>query len=340
MKHIHTLCFVLLAGILAFICSCKNQPADKKASGKKQPEITEIASGLGDVYGLDFDKDGNLFAVGSDDRGAVLWKILPGGKKEIYARVKDPVDVLWLSGMSSHSKYLTQMAIDDKGNAWIASSLYGAGFIISADTRKMIKLYLNMDYSLVEDSEPDPYGVAWDGIQKRILLVTNGPADQYGIEQIHHIHSIHFNSLTNDYEGLYTGSNDSIYFTGNDGVKIPFMGRGLMTSEHFPVLFIGENCVYKVSDDGDFSKIGDKLEAESLWSGVSDQKGNMYLTANDKDYEPGKGNSEGCIYRLTPEGKYKILTKEIKEPLGIAINEGSIYISDRSKGRIVKMKLD
>ncbi len=298
-----------------------------------------VASDLGNVYGLDFDKNGNLFAVGSDDQGSVLWKIASDRGKELYVRIEDPVEALSVAGISVHSKYLSQVAIDETGNVWISSSQYGACFIITAKNKNVIKLYLNTEYSISLEDDDFPFGVTWDGIQKRILLVTNGPEDQYSTKNIHHIHAIHFNAATSDYDGLYKGSKESIYFTKNDGTIVPFMGRDLIKSKSSSLFFVGSNCVYKVKESGDFNSIGKKQETKSFWAGTMDEKDNLYLTANKKDYKIGTGNSRGYVYRLTPAGNYELLTTEIKEPLGIAINNGLLYITDRSKGAIVVMKL-
>jgi sugar lactone lactonase YvrE len=129
--------------LVSLMCGCISSPELGTDDGSiSEAEVGVFAFGLGKVYGLAFDEEGNLFATGTDGDKAVIWKINQDGEKVIFAEIKDQGDVLSDVGIACHSGHLANLAVDGFGNIWITSLQNGACFVVERD-KEYSKIYLN-----------------------------------------------------------------------------------------------------------------------------------------------------------------------------------------------------
>lgn len=304
----------------------------------KEKEINVFASGLGTVFGLAFDQEGNLFATGAYEQESVVWKISPDGKKEVFAVVKDKGDRLSDKGLATHSRHLASLAVDRKGNIWVTSLEQGACFVISGQGR-VTKIYLNSAATIAAQMNL-LQGVVWDHYTEKLYIITSGPEMNLttGVEA--HIRTLTVQESTESFcDELF--ETEGVKFIRNQGIPVQHNGNGIFKAFHSPLYFIARDGLYIVKPDGKFKKFGRKIANSVLLAGAVDEEGNIYLTSNKQLYVPGYTKHPiGIIYKINQQGKKSILLKNvIKEPLGIVFHEGALYVADRATGQILRVNL-
>ena len=108
----------------------------------------------------------------------------------------------------------------------------------------------------------------------------------------------------------------------------------------------GDRRVARLEEDGRKTTLADRYEGKRLNSPndlVFAGNGDLYFTdpplGLPKGFDdPGKELGWSGVYRLTPEGRLTLLTRELKAPNGIALSPSSrtLYVSnaDRSHRRV------
>jgi len=303
--------------------------------------VEAFATDLGKVYGLAFDGDGNLLATGTQGSKSVVWKLDSRGAKSIVAEISDPPDVLAALGISNHSQYLANLAVDGQGNIWITSLHHGACFVVSQDGQ-VTKVYLNsaMSISIREDTHFYPQGVAWDGKARKLYIITSGPQSAFAPgTDVYHLRTLSGNPDQDVREIKDTG-NHAVKVMDNDGILLKEPGNGLLANNS-AVYFIGQKALYAVSADGKLKMFGEEAKDMTLWGGAADDRGNIYLAANGKDYDPTSSpQAKGVIFKLDSQGKANVFLKDTTQPLGLAVRGGYLYIADRATGNILKVKVE
>lgn len=126
---------------------------------------------------------------------------------------------------------------------------------------------------------------------------------------------------------------------GSNGLTLDAQGR-LILCQH------GDRRVARLNPDREFTPLADRFEGKRFNSPNDlcfDSKGNLYFTdppygleGNIKD--PKKEVPFQGVYRLTPDGKLTLLTKDLTFPNGIALSpdEKTLYVavSDKQKPQI------
>jgi hypothetical protein len=223
----------VFTGILQFVFLII--PSFGIVSAASQDDFTVYSSGLGNVYGIAFDANGNLFATGTVQEKVVLWKIGKDGQKSEFSELRDDVDALGKIGVSNHSKNLTNLTVDGHDNVWVVSSKHGACFIASSEG-EIFKVYLNKDADspLYLLASTGLYEVQFGGNLKRIGNPFNDlkPFSGTVIDE-----TIYFSAEDNNGQGY-------IYQTDNKGNKSVFakglaQPRGLTYREGF--LYIADS---------------------------------------------------------------------------------------------------
>lgn len=117
---------------------------------------------------------------------------------------------------------------------------------------------------------------------------------------------------------------------GSNGLMLDGQGR-LVVCDH------GNRRVYRVEKDGTKTTLADKYQGKKFNSPndlVINSKGDIYFT--DPPYGLGGRKAEldfYGVYRLTPDGKVTLLTKELTRPNGIALSpdEKTLYVAQSHK---------
>ena len=137
----------------------------------------------------------------------------------------------------------------------------------------------------------------------------------------------------------YTGKTARGGEPGSNGLLRDAKGR-LVLMQH------GDRRVARL-DDGKFTTLADKYEGKRFNSpndGTFDRAGNLYFT--DPPYGLEKGVDDPKreldfqgVYRLTPDGKLTLLTKEMTRPNGIALSpdEKTLYVANSDPDQAIWM---
>jgi gluconolactonase len=114
---------------------------------------------------------------------------------------------------------------------------------------------------------------------------------------------------------------------GSSGLTVDSDGRLVLCQQ-------GNRCVARLKPDGrTFTTIVDRFEGKRFNSPHAlcfDRKGNLYFTDSADGMSGGMGEMEYCgVYRVTPDGKATLLTKELVFPRGIALSpdQRTLYVS-------------
>jgi sugar lactone lactonase YvrE len=326
------------------MCGCISSPELGTDDGSiSEAEVGVFAFGLGKVYGLAFDEEGNLFATGTDGDKAVIWKINQDGEKVIFAEIKDQGDILSDVGIACHSGHLANLAVDGVGNIWITSLQNGACFVVERD-KEYSKIYLNSKLTIfTREDFFYSQGVTWDSNTNKLYLITCGPESEFSSASTHHIKNVTIypndTNLAKEVYQIRDSGGNIVKVVRNDGFLIQENGVGLFMRD--PALyFIGQNALYEVQADGNLNIVGDELKKYTLWGGTADDRGNIYLSANSKGYDPEDGTKEeGQVLKMDQEGEYSVIIRDIAQPLGMTFRDGYLYIADRSTGNILKVRV-
>jgi len=117
---------------------------------------------------------------------------------------------------------------------------------------------------------------------------------------------------------------------GSNGLMLDAQGR-LIVCDH------GNRRVYRVEKDGTKTTLADNYNGKKFNSPndlVINSKGDIYFT--DPPYGLGNRKAEldfYGVYRLTPDGKVTLMTKELVRPNGIALSpdEKTLYVAQSHK---------
>ena len=330
--------------IISLMCGCISSPELRTDEAQiSEADIEIFSSGLGKVYGLAFDKEGNLFATGTSGDKSVLWKIYPNGEKVIFAEIKDQGDILSDVGFACHSGHLANLAVDGSGNIWITSLQNGACFVVERD-KDYSKIYLNSELAIfTREDFFYSQGVTWDSNTNKLYLITCGSESKFSAASTHHIKNVTIcpndtNLAKEVYQKGDSGGN-IVKFVRNDGFPIQENGVGLFMRDS-ALYFIGQSALYEVQADGNLNIVGDEFKKYTLWDGTADNGGNIYLSANSKGYDPEDGTKEeGMVLKMDQKGEYSIIIRDIAQPLGMTFRDGYLYIADRSTGCILKVRV-
>jgi hypothetical protein len=319
--------------IIFFITFLLNMPLIIYA----QSSPKTFCGGLGNVYGAAFNISGNLMVIGSDGSENAVWEINDKGEKTKYITITDPIDALAAIGISLHSKYPGQIAVDTNGNLWITSLLHGGAFLINSK-KEIIKVYLN-SYEAISLLEKNPsQGTVFDNEKKTLYLITSGPLSSTSTTFKENIITLPFDAVNGSYKDL-DFEKENIATVRNNGIKIDFHVKGLIKNEGTTLFCVGENAVYELKNDNSFKILGEKFEGCSLWGGTIDNNGNIYVSVNSAGFIPGSGKGNGRIVRIEKSGKQKEINKTIKEPIGIVYKNGQLYVTDRLSMSVLLIKL-
>lgn len=124
-------------------------------------------------------------------------------------------------------------------------------------------------------------------------------------------------------------------YEGDNGEKEPG-SNGLMTDAEGRLVVCdhGNRRVYRVEKDGSKTTLADRYEGKRFNSPndlVINSKGDIYFT--DPPYglkDKSKRELDYCgVYRLSPDGKVTLLTKELERPNGIGLSpdEKTLYVA-------------
>jgi len=143
---------------------------------------------------------------------------------------------------------------------------------------------------------------------------------------------------------------------GYDGTDAPpgsFIGpNGMVASKEGSVLLCqhGNHRIVKIASDRSISTVVDKFEGKRLNSPndlVYKSDGTLYFTDPPyglvkQDEDPKKELKFNGVYRLSPDGKLKVLVRDMTRPNGIAFSpdEKTLYVSNSDEKRKVWMKYD
>jgi gluconolactonase len=129
----------------------------------------------------------------------------------------------------------------------------------------------------------------------------------------------------------YTGKEPRDGEPGSNGLTLDAEGR-LVLCEH------GDRRVARIEKDGKKVTLADKYDGKRFNSPndlVYDSKGNLYFTDPPyglvKNYEDPARELDWCgVYRLTPDGKVTLLTKEMTRPngIGLSMDEKTLYVAN------------
>ncbi|NBO93517.1 MAG: SMP-30/gluconolactonase/LRE family protein [Planctomycetia bacterium] len=143
----------------------------------------------------------------------------------------------------------------------------------------------------------------------------------------------------------YTGTREDLMEPGSNGLLFDPKGR-LVLMQH------GDRCVARLNDDGKtftrlVEKVGDK-RLNSPNDGAFKSNADLYFT--DPPYGqmrkgkpwifPDEELGYRGVYRLTPEGKLTLLTKELEYPNGLAFSpdEKFLYVAQSNPKKAIWMK--
>ncbi|MFM1801761.1 MAG: Gluconolactonase precursor [Planctomycetota bacterium] len=127
---------------------------------------------------------------------------------------------------------------------------------------------------------------------------------------------------------------------GSNGLTIDATGR-LVLMQH------GDRRVARREVDGTFTTLADRFQGKRLNSpndGVYDSHGNLYFT--DPPYglpkgamDPGRELDYSGVFCLSPDGRLKLLTKELRFPNGIAFSPDGkmLYVANSDPNRPILM---
>jgi hypothetical protein len=312
----------ILAGCFASTASVSTQ----------RPEV--YISGLGGGYGLAFDPENNLYAVGKDNAASVVWKITGKDSKEVYSVLSFNDPIMSMLGVTSGLEQ--NMAVDGFGNIWMTSSMNGQCYVAAKGKQARI-VYLNSQVSVSFDVKGDSKGVAWDADNNKLYIITSGPESSFSNKLDHHLTTL-TPSAGNFAQELGTASNgwnQQPLYIEDDGIPLDQPGIGLIKAKSSLLYFIGDNQLYIIGNDGKIEKFGSAFGGLSLKGGTADDNGNLYVSANTKGNED---DGKGVIYKIDKSGKASLLLKDIGKPLGLAFNNGYLYIMEGKSGSILRLK--
>jgi hypothetical protein len=192
--------------------------------------------------------------------------------------------------------------------------------------KSVSKIYLNTEYAVSLQEKAPPHGVAYDAKEAKLFLVTSGPKSANSTTQVTHLAVLPINRDKGDYDGFFKGKHDDILFVKNKGIILAFKPIALAKVPGGPLFCVSRDAVYRI--DKEVPVQAAKLEGLSAWGAAADPSGNLYLSVNSAGYSPGAGAGRGQVLKLDPKGKRILVSKEIKEPLGIAYKKGRLYIAD------------
>ena len=141
----------------------------------------------------------------------------------------------------------------------------------------------------------------------------------------------------------YTGATPRGGEPGSNGLTLDPQGR-LVLCQH------GDRRVARLEKDGKQTALAERYEGKRFNSpndAVFDSKGNLYFT--DPPYgleknvnDPKKELDFQGVYRVTPDGKITLLTKEMSRPNGIALSpdEKTLYVANSDPAKAVWMAFD
>ncbi|MDX1964422.1 MAG: SMP-30/gluconolactonase/LRE family protein [Pirellulales bacterium] len=130
---------------------------------------------------------------------------------------------------------------------------------------------------------------------------------------------------------------------GTNGLLLDKEGR-LVTCEH------GRRCVSRLEADGKRTVLADKYNGKRLNSpndAAYHSNGDLYFTdppyGMEKGWDDPARELDFCgVYRLSPDGKVTLLTKELSRPNGIAFSpdEKTLYVANSDPARPIWMAFD
>jgi gluconolactonase len=127
---------------------------------------------------------------------------------------------------------------------------------------------------------------------------------------------------------------------GSNGLTIDSVGR-LVLMQH------GDRRVARLENSGSFTTLAERFEGKRLNSpndGVFASDGSFYFT--DPPYGLSKGEKDPAreldfsgVYRISPEGRLSLLTKELRFPNGAALSpdETTLYVANSDPERPILM---
>ena len=125
---------------------------------------------------------------------------------------------------------------------------------------------------------------------------------------------------------------------GSNGLTIDLQGRLVLCQQ-------GDRCVARLNPDGKtFTTLAGRYDGKRFNSPNDlcfDRKGNLYFT--DPPYGVGPSTvreMDYCgVFRVTPDGKVTLLTKELDRPNGIALSpdQRTLYVANSTRQRPVIM---
>jgi gluconolactonase len=140
----------------------------------------------------------------------------------------------------------------------------------------------------------------------------------------------------------YTGTSTRLREPGSNGLLLDRQGR-LILMEH------GDRCVGRLEKDGRRTILADRYQGKRLNSpndGAFKSNGDLYFTdppyglmVKDEESFPGQELDFCGVYRLSPNGKLTLLTKELSRPNGIAFSpdEKTLYVANSDPDRAIWM---
>lgn len=306
-------------------------------------KIETYSTDLGKVNGVAFDKSGNLFATGTSDKANVIWKVTPNGNKEVFSIVTDAGDVLSALGISNHSEKMAQITVDSAGKLWVSSMRHAGSFVVTPDG-KTTKVYLNnrMSISFQEGMEY-PYGCVYNPETDKVYIVTSGPKRDYSTDNYHFINNITpaEDKLCEELKMIKDTGHHDVATIANKGISLEGPSHGLINGKNSQLYVIGKDSLFEVVEGKEIKKVNVDFGDVSLWAGAVDEKGNIYLTTNVKDYSPDESKeTKGSILKLSPDKAVSVFTRNVGQPLGIAYRDGSLYVADRLSGTVLRINLN
>lgn len=140
----------------------------------------------------------------------------------------------------------------------------------------------------------------------------------------------------------YEGKDAKLKEGGTNGLTLDAQGR-LVACDH------GERRVYRLGKDGKKTTLADKYMGKRLNSPndlTYKSNGDLYftdppygLTVLGQQGFPGKELDFQGVYRLSPDGKLTLLTKEMSRPNGIAFSpdEKTLYVANSDPDKAIWM---
>jgi sugar lactone lactonase YvrE len=295
-------------------------------------QATVFADHLGKLYGIAFDRQGNLFAAGTQGDSAVLWKIATPGSAEVFANLRDDVDAMGKIGIVSHSRHLGNLTIDGANSVWITSLQSAAGFLVTQD-RKMFKIYLNKDQAVPMKNSTiapsDCAGVAWDAEADKLYLVTTGFLNGVSGDFGHHLAVI--SNTSGDYKKFTTPSqkDEFVRLVPDKGTTISSNCVTLIKESGSPLYVVAPKAVLTLGEDGKLSPVGAPLADQTVYAGTY-ANGAIYLSVEDETHR-------GRILRIRTTGGTDTFSERAAHPRGLAYRDNSLFVADTEVGEVLRI---